>query len=214
MMKRSLLLLSLLGLALSTNAQQRPADSALRKGNMAYKKGRMDEAAKAYEQAAADERGSFNLGNALYRQEKFGDAQQRFEGAVAATKDANAQSRALHNLGNSWMQQQKYEEAVNAYKQALRRQPADEGTRYNLAYAQKKLEQEEQKKKPDQQQDQQQQPQEQKQDQQQQQPKPNEIGKQDAERMLEAMEQQEKNTQDKVRGKAKGAARKPIEKDW
>ncbi len=231
-MKRATLL-PLLLCTTSLFAQQ--ADRAIRKGNAAYKKGDQATAIKSYSQAANDQRAEFNLGNAYYRQDSVRDAQRTFEAASSLAKDPNAQARAFHNLGNSWMKQQKWQEAVNAYKQALKRQPNDDDTRYNLAYAQKKLQEEQKKKdqnkkddkKQDQQQQQQQdqqkkddqdkkdqQKQDQGQDQQQQAKKPGQIDKQDAQRMLDAMQQQEKNTQDKAREKMKVRVKKPIDKDW
>jgi tetratricopeptide (TPR) repeat protein len=208
-------------------------------------------AARAYERAAADERGSFNLGNALYRQQQYDQARQRYESAAAMAHDPKAQAHAYHNLGNSMLELKKPEEAINAYKEALKRDPADEDTRYNLAYAQRLLRQQQQQQKndpnkdqkdkeqqkkdqqqdqqkQDQQQDQQkkdqQQEQQQQQDQQQQkgqqdqqqaqQPREGQIDKRDAERILDALNRQEKDVQDRVRSKRRVAVRVPIEKDW
>lgn len=235
---RTHLLLAFATIAGTAAAQE--VDRAIREGNSAYKKGDQSGAIRAYEKARADQRGTFNLGNAYYRQDSVADAQRTFEAASTLAKDPAAQARAFHNLGNSWMKQQKWQEAANAYKQALKRKPDDDDTRYNLAYAQKKL-QEEQKKKDknkDQKQDQQQQqPQDQQQQQDQkqdpkdqkdqepqqnkdqqskdqQQQKPGQMGQQDAQRMLDAMQQQEKDSQKKARDKMRVRAKLPIEKDW
>lgn len=236
-MRTNLLLFVFAAVTGTVSAQE--ADRAIREGNTAYKKGDQATAIHSYEKARNDQRGAFNLGNAFYRQDSVADAQRTFEAASTLAKDPDAQARAFHNLGNSWMKQQKWQEAANAYKQALRRKPDDEDTRYNLAYAQKKL-QEEQKKKDknkDQKQDQQQQDQqqqEQKQDQKdqkdqqqqqqqkdqdqqakdQEQKKPGQMGEQDAQRMLDAMQQQEKDSQKKARDKMRVRAKLPIEKDW
>jgi tetratricopeptide (TPR) repeat protein len=43
---------------------------------------------------------------------------------------------AYHNIGNTLMQQKRCQEAVSAYKDALRNNPTDNETRYNLALAQ------------------------------------------------------------------------------
>ena len=84
----------------------------------------------------------YNMGNLYYGKEKSVNAEQRLKAAaeIAATKEEK--HRIYHNLGNSYMQQEKYQEAVDAYKDALRNDPADEETRYNLALAKKKLEKE------------------------------------------------------------------------
>lgn len=217
-MTRTACIFSLVLFALNANGQA--VDRSIRKGNEAYRKGDATTAIANYERAKADRRGAFNLGNAYYRQDSVRDAQSAFEAASSLSKNPNEQARAFHNLGNTWLKQQKWQEAVNAYKQALKRAPDDEDTRYNLAYAQKKLAEEKQKKddqkKDDQQQDQQQEPKPEegqpKPDQQKQQP--GQMDKQDAQRMLDAVQQQEKDTQDKAREKMRVRERKPIEKDW
>jgi Ca-activated chloride channel homolog len=205
--------------ACATVFAQKP-ERAIHQGNEAYKKGDQAAAIKNYSRAASDPRAAFNLGNAFYRQDSVRDAQRTFENATSMAKDPEAQARAYHNLGNAWMKQQNWKEAVNAYKQSLKRNPNDDETRYNLAFAQKKLQQQEQQQnkddqqKQDQQQQQQQQQQQdqdqQKQDQQQQ----GQMDKQDMQRMLDAMQQQEKQAQQKAREKMKVAVKKPIEKDW
>ena len=236
---------------LATIAGAQDVERALREGNAAYRMDSVVRAARAYERAAADERGSFNLGNALYRQQQYDQARQRYESAAAMAHDPKAQAHAYHNLGNSMLELKKPEEAINAYKEALKRDPADEDTRYNLAYAQRmrrqqqqqqkndpnkdqtdkeqqKKDQQQDQQKQDQQQDQQkkdqQQEQQQQQDQQQQkgqqdqqqaqQPREGQIDKRDAERILDALNRQEKDVQDKVRAKRRVAVRVPIEKDW
>ncbi|MDX1545220.1 MAG: tetratricopeptide repeat protein [Christiangramia sp.] len=84
----------------------------------------------------------YNMGNLYYGKEKSVNAEHRLKEAaeIAATKEEK--HRIYHNLGNSYMQQKKYQEAVDAYKDALRNDPTDEETRYNLALAKKMLEKE------------------------------------------------------------------------
>ncbi|MCM4154890.1 tetratricopeptide repeat protein [Gramella sp. AN32] len=86
----------------------------------------------------------YNMGNLYYGKEKSETAESRLKEAaeVAASKDEK--HRIFHNLGNSYMQQKKYQEAVDAFKNALRNNPTDEETRYNLALAKKMLEKEQQ----------------------------------------------------------------------
>src|SRR5690606_11862131 len=48
--------------------------------------------------------------------------------------------KIYHNLGNVFMNEKQYRAAVEAYKNALRNNPKDEETRYNLALAKKMLE--------------------------------------------------------------------------
>lgn len=214
------------------------AKRAIRLGNEAYRKGDLGTAAEQYGRASTDRHGAFNLGNTLYRTDSTAAAQRAFETAAALAQGADEQARAYHNLGNSWMARQQYKEAINAYKEALKRAPRNEDTRYNLAYAQKKLAQQQQQQ--DKKDDKDGKDKEQQQDQQDKDPKKDEQGKQeepkenkenpkepqerkqrpgqidpkDAERMLDAMQQQEKDTQQKAREKVRVKPRTPIEKDW
>ncbi|NLF43988.1 MAG: tetratricopeptide repeat protein [Bacteroidales bacterium] len=86
------------------------------------------------------------------------------------------------------------------YKEALKINPEDEDTRYNLAYALKKIQQQQQQQ---QQQDKEEKKDEkkdkekEKQEQQKQQNQEKQINPQDAQRILDALNQQEKNVQDK-----------------
>lgn len=237
-MARLNLLLPALACAFNLHAQE--ADRAIRKGNAAYESGDLKEAVNAYSGAEKDERAVFNLGNALYRQDSTKLALQNFENAASMAKGAPAQARAYHNLGNSWMRQGNFQEAVNAYKEALKRVPDDDDTRYNLAYAQKKLAQQQQQQKQDknqgqdkdkdqkdkQKQEQQkkdgQQKDEQKKDEQQkkeeqkkqEQQRQDRIDPQDAQRMLDAAQQQEKEVQEKVLHKTQPKPATPTDKDW
>ena len=86
----------------------------------------------------------YNMGNLYYNKEKSLNAEERLKEAaeIAATK--SEKHRIYHNLGNSFMQQKNYQGAVDAFKNALRNDPNDEETRYNLALAKKMLEKEQQ----------------------------------------------------------------------
>ncbi|HET6991741.1 MAG TPA: tetratricopeptide repeat protein, partial [Bacteroidia bacterium] len=139
-----------------------------------------------------------------------------------------------HNLGNSMLQQQKYQESINAYKQALKLKPNDEETRYNLAYAQSKLKKQnpppkqnqnqknnkqnknQQRQQQQQQQQQQQSQQRQNQQQQQQQQEKNPaMSKEEAQRMLDALQDNEKKIRDRMNQKRnKSAFNRSKEKDW
>jgi tetratricopeptide (TPR) repeat protein len=88
------------------------------------------------------ETAKYNLGNAYYDRDKNGEAGQRFRQAAAVADSKEAKHKAFHNLGNTFMNEKKYQEAVDAYKNALRSNPTDDETRYNLALAKKMLEEE------------------------------------------------------------------------
>ncbi|MDN3596103.1 tetratricopeptide repeat protein [Zunongwangia endophytica] len=87
----------------------------------------------------------YNMGNLYYNREKSGESQSKFVAAKEVSENKEDRHRINHNLGNSFMKQKKYKEAVEAYKNALRNDPTDDETRYNLALAKKKLEEEQEK---------------------------------------------------------------------
>lgn len=90
----------------------------------------------------------YNLGNAYYNQATYGEAFGRFKQAGESATNKTDKHRAFHNMGNVFMKRKEYEKAVEAYKEALRNDPKDEETRYNLALAKEllKKQQDEQKK--------------------------------------------------------------------
>lgn len=90
----------------------------------------------------------YNLGNAYYNQATYGEAFVRFKQAGESATNKTDKHRAYHNMGNVFMKRKEYEKAVEGYKEALRNNPKDEETRYNLALAKEllKKQQDEQKK--------------------------------------------------------------------
>ena len=80
----------------------------------------------------------FNLGNAYFKNKKTEEALARYQQAQKVAETKEAKHKAFHNIGNSYMQQKKYDQAIEAYKNALRNNPKDSETRYNLAYAKEK----------------------------------------------------------------------------
>lgn len=86
------------------------------------------------------ETGKYNLGNAYYGKKKNAEAMLRYKQAGAIANDKSEKHKAFHNLGNTYMNEKKYTEAVEAYKNALRNNPNDDESRYNLALAKDMLE--------------------------------------------------------------------------
>ncbi|TNJ47201.1 tetratricopeptide repeat protein [Tamlana fucoidanivorans] len=96
--------------------------------------------------------GVYNLANAYIKNGNFEEALYRLEQAVKSATTKEEKHKAFHNIGNVLMQSEQCKEAVEAYKNALRNNPSDDETRYNLAVA--KACAEEQKQQDDQNQDQ------------------------------------------------------------
>jgi Ca-activated chloride channel homolog len=145
----------------------------IREGYKAYMEENYTDAEIGFRKAEEANRDSYiaryNTSAALYQQQQLEEAGQRFAELMGETSDPSEQAKLLHNMGNVLVEGEQYNEAVEAYKRSLKLNPADEDTRYNLAYALEKLreqEQQEQNKEQDQNEDQQQdQDQEQNQDQ-------------------------------------------------
>ncbi len=86
------------------------------------------------------ETAKYNLGTAYYGKEKNAEAMLRFKQAATTATSKSEKHKAFHNLGNTYMNEKKYTEAVESYKNALRNNPNDDETRYNLALAKDMLE--------------------------------------------------------------------------
>lgn len=241
-MKRLWLLLALGVCVPFCFAQQESGN--VRRGNKAYEEQKFVDAEVEYrkglEKNSKSFSGAFNLGNALYRQEKYPEAAQQFRtAATLAGTDKERVAAAYHNTGNSLLQAGEYAQSIEAYKEALRNNPNDDDTRYNLVYAQhllKQQQQEQQQQNQNQnQQNQNQQQQEQQQDEQnqqdeqdqqnqddrqQQQPQDQQqqqeqMSKEQAEEILNALGQDERKTQEKAKeAQMQKGKRYKVDKDW
>jgi Ca-activated chloride channel homolog len=94
----------------------------------------------------------YDLGNTLYRQKKFAEAEKAFA-AAAEKSQGPAKERAVYNRGNAAFRQNRLEDAIGHYETAVALDPKDEDARHNLAVAKRRLE--EQKKQQQQNQNQQ-----------------------------------------------------------
>ena len=81
--------------------------------------------------------GAYNLGNAYYKNQKFSEAVLRHQEVIKTATSKAEKHKAYHNIGNALMQEKKCKEAVEAFKSALRNNPNDDETRYNLGLAKK-----------------------------------------------------------------------------
>ena len=130
--------------AAGVSAQSMPERSLVRKGTRQYNKGNYEQAISRYEQALQAVAGQFeatyDLGNALYKAERFDRAEQTMQQAAAdSLRTDDERAEAFYNLGNAQFKQQKYKEALESYKQSLRLNPADMEAKYNYAYTKRLL---------------------------------------------------------------------------
>lgn len=148
-MKRIVYLTFTLAIALfvatDAQAQKWPERSRVRRGNRAYEQLDYDRAEERYREAQelSDTcfEAKFNLGDALYKQQRFDEAEKIFAAlATDSTRSTLDRAHSYYNLGNTLFQQKKYQEALSAYKRSLRLNPADLETKYNYAYTKKYIE--------------------------------------------------------------------------
>ena len=112
---------------------------------------------KAVEQDPRDARAYYNLGNACMMTGQLDSAMANFDVASKLETNKLRVAHSFHNMGVIRQQQHQFSEAIEHYKDALRRNPDDDETRYNLALClhQLKKQQQEQNQQQQQQQDQQ-----------------------------------------------------------
>jgi len=227
---RFTLTLLLLAIAITVDAQNERV--LTREGNKLFEKGNYTDAEANYKKAL-DKKNNypeaiFNLGDAIYKQpNRKEEAVTQFELANKLLSDPKLKAQAFHNIGNAYVDAQKYDQAVKAYKEALKLNPKDNDTKYNLAYANEKLRtQNNQDQKKDDQQDKKDDKQEQnkegdnkdqqdnkdeKKENQSQKPK---LSKEAAEKLLQALQNEEQKTNEKMQKKEGRPVEVKIEKDW
>lgn len=78
---------------------------------------------------------NFNLGDSYYKLEQYPDAMKYFHEALSKAKNPDLKSKVYHNIGNALLKDKKIKESIAAYTDALKLNPADMSTKYNLSYA-------------------------------------------------------------------------------
>lgn len=90
---------------------------------------------KAISERSTTTAGIYNLGNSYYKSKNYDEALYRLDQASKTATSKDEKHKAYHNMGNILMKSKKCKEAVEAYKSALRNDPTDDETRYNLVLA-------------------------------------------------------------------------------
>ena len=215
----------------------------MRKGNTQYRCDKRQEAQvnylKAYRADSTDARVVYNLSTSMFprdfhntQKERCDTMAQMFEQSAQYETNPLRKAKAFHNEGVAYQSVKEFGKAIEAYKNALRNNPKDDESRYNLVLCQRQLKndnqgagnnndqkqdqnQEDQQKQ--QQQKQQQKQEEQKKDEQQQQQQEQQeppMSKENAEQLLNAALQREKETQKRMQEAQQQPRRRRIEKNW
>lgn len=225
MWKKVIIVLVLVLSALDGMAQSN-GHKFIRSGNRKFRDSLYNEAEvfyrKALEQQPTSVEGAYNLGTTLLRKRTpdFKQAIESLQSAAKLEKDKKKLGDIYHNIGVAYQFQKQLEECIEAYKMALRNNPKNDETRYNLVLAQKQLkkqqqqqQQEQDKDKQQQEKQKQQQKNQEQQNQKQNNQQQNQMSKDAAEQLLNSIMQDERNVQDKVKKGMQVSGRK-LEKDW
>jgi Ca-activated chloride channel family protein len=204
----------------------------VRQGNKQFRAGKYAEAEvdyrKAVEKNGKNAQAVYNLGNALLAQRKDSAAIEQFQAAAKLETNSRRRSYAYHNIGVICQGRQMFGEAIEAYKEALRNNPNDDETRYNLELCKRQQKQQQQNQQNQQKkqnkdnkdnkdknkdQDKQDQQKQQDKEQQQKQDKP-QMSKENAEQLLNAAMQEEKNTQQRIKKAQRQKQTRKLQKNW
>lgn len=221
----------LLAMATGTATAQTAEWQLMHRGNAAFRAHNYDAAATLYREALHHNphsaRALFNLGDTYLAKGDARAADSLYLEASRLEKNAQVKSMAFHNRGyirqkmalaDRERQQQLLRDAIEQYKQALRLNPRDNDTRYNLALCQKQLkdsqQSQQQKEKKDKQQPQRQQKQQpqQQQEQTQQQPQPSKSDREQNERYANLAKQAEQKALQKINNRQ--PRQRTLNKNW
>lgn len=210
----------------------------VRKGNRLFKKGDYSNALLEYQKALSvnenNTQAIYNMGCTALQMGNDSLAVKQFETAGRAETNKIRKSQAFHNIGVVMQAHQQYDQAIEAYKEALRNNPTDNETRYNLVLCKRQQKQNQQdqqnqqnqdkndknkdqnqnknqdkKQDKDQDKNQDKDKQDKNQDKQEQQMSP-----ENAQRLLDAAVQEEKRTQERLQKAMQQPRRKMLQKNW
>ncbi|MEW6608936.1 MAG: tetratricopeptide repeat protein [bacterium] len=201
-----------------------PVADKNRVGNKLYGQEKYDEALVKYREAQLKKPQStelyFNIGNAFYKKQQYEKAIKEYQNALK-NKETLFRAKTYYNIGNSQYRDGKLVNAIVSYKKSLQINPDDLEAKYNLEFVLKKLKQlsqkhpaksEQQKQKKSKGSEGENGKNKEKQTQQAKQEDKNKMSKEDAGRILQALEEEEKEIQKRKQVQISGD--KQIEKDW
>ena len=186
----------------------------IRQGNRAFKSQKWALAETQYRKAISKNQKNpqaiYNLGCALMAQQKDSMAIQQFTNAAQLETNRLRRAASYHNMGVIMQNHREYAQAIEYYKMALRCNPQDNETRYNLALCKKLLKnthKHDDKNKNDKNKNN-------KNNQNQNQPNQDKMSRENAEQLLNAAVQQEQATKRKLQKAMSQPRRKAYDKNW
>ena len=210
-MKKYYIIIAIIGFASTSYGQK--SNTHLIAGNKLYKQNKFAEAAPEYMKAVEGDADStianYNLGNAYFRSRKFDDAAKTYDNTIANGTDNGMKQNGFYNKGVSLSKENKLEESIEAYKMAVKLDPADSNARINLQKALLELK----KKNPPPPPEKKEQQQKKQQNKSPQKPPPqSNLNKKQVEQLLKALQQREQQVQQKMQQRNRTAGQQ--EKDW
>lgn len=122
----------------------------IREGNRAFRSRKWAAAETQYRKAISkndkNTQAIYNLGCALMMQQKDSVAMQQFANSAQAETSKFRRAKSFHNMGVIMQNHREYAQAIDCYKNALRCNPTDNETRYNLALCKKLMKNQQQNK--------------------------------------------------------------------
>lgn len=115
----------------------------LYRGNQSFENQDFEKASMHYLNAIAedkkDAKAHYNLGNNLYKNNKYADAIASYQNALKYAKNEQEKTDILYNLGNAQLKNNQPKMAAESYQQALKLSPKNERIVYNLRMAKKQI---------------------------------------------------------------------------
>lgn len=230
MFKRLYFIVCLLMISFVTlNAQT--SNQLIRKGNKNFSSKNYAQAEVFYRKAIDKEPnnaiGNYNLARCLQAQHKNAEAKKIYEKAAKLETDPIRQASSYNNLGTIYQGEKNYSKAIDYYKKAMRDNPSHNNARYNFELCQRQQKKQNNKKnsggsKNNQNKNKQNKNQsnkdnkQKKKDNSQQKPQNNnnDMSKSNAEQLLNAAMQQEKETQKRLAKAMQQLSDKKLDKNW
>ncbi len=196
----------------------------VRSGNKLYRMQEYSKAEAEYRKSIAvnpdNPQALYNLGCALMMQQKDSAAVEEYQKAARVEKNSLRKAKIFHNIGVICQNRKMFGEAISAYKESLRNNPNDNETRYNLALCkrqQKKNQNNPQQNNKDDKQNRNNKEKQEKQktqQKQQNQQKQEQMSKDNAEQLLNAAMQAEKETKKRMQDESRHSRSRKLEKNW